>query len=142
MTTAASESGRGARTSIRYIAALVVVGVIAFASGYLSAGFTNNSPQDPALGMARDTGHAIPLEQYWAFEDGVITTEEVAQAGDKFSRCVEQAGVDGFVLTINENGWDVSLVDNEDSPTVATCQRLHFRTIYDVYRFQHLPTGE
>lgn len=143
MTETASESRRVSRISILHVIVLVIVGVAAFAAGYLSAGFTDTSPEDPALGMARDTGHAIPLEQYWAFEDGVITFEEVAQAGDNFSTCAQQAGVDGFVLKINESGWEASHSngDNETFAAVATCQRVQFLAIYDVFRRQQLPTG-
>jgi len=142
MNETAPDARRLGRISMPYVAALASVAVAAFAAGYLFAGLTDTSPQEPALGMARDTGHAIPLEQYWAFEDGVITTEEVDQAGANFSACVQQAGGEGFVLTINENGWEASSSGNEDFSTVATCQRLEFQAVYDVYRFQKLPLQE
>ncbi|MEE8458197.1 MAG: hypothetical protein V3S28_09115 [Acidimicrobiia bacterium] len=56
------------------------------------------------FGMARQTGDALPLEQYWAFTDGVVSWEDVLEAAGNFESCVEQAGGEGFVVTFNELG--------------------------------------
>jgi hypothetical protein len=125
-------------------ASRVVLGVLGavllFAFGFFVGRHTVEEPVDPALGLAQQAGLALPTEQAAAFFDGVVTTEEVHQAADRFESCAVEAGAQGFGIEISDFGWEVRV--DELTPAVSECETRYFRTTAIVWSVQREPNGE
>lgn len=120
---------------------VIVVGIlVVFAFGFLIGRYTVEEPSDPALGLAQSAGVAIPAEQEAAFFDGVVTTEEVRRAAERFESCAIEAGAQGFGIEVSDFGWEVTV--NEHLPAVTECENRYFRATALIWSFQREPNDE
>ena len=131
------ESGR--RGPLVRVAAIVSVAVIGFGLGIFAGLALADDPvgQSPAIDLARDLGLALTVEQQPAFADGVITEDEVGEAGDRFEACVEAEEVAGFQFDFRgQDGWSTSYSDTGDFQAVEECKIRHLKASYNVWRLQ------
>ena len=91
--------------------------------------------------MAREIGRALPLVQYEAFADGVITFDEVETAADRLRACASDGGVTSFTATVREIG-DVYESSYSGAPgeyaVIERCELEHLRATIDVFQLQIL----
>ncbi|MEA2023768.1 MAG: hypothetical protein U9N79_05675 [Actinomycetota bacterium] len=126
--------------SARTLVIVAVALATGFAAGITAVNVLDDSAGDPASTMAPDIGVALPIEQYDAFTDGVITFAEVDTAAEAVRQCVDDTGFTGYTLTTTEvDGWSASYDDGiESDRDVEHCMTRHFRATHDVYQWQKL----
>lgn len=119
----------------RWVLALVVTVAVGIGIGYGMESRSGNGEQarGPAIELARELGLALPVEQRPAFADGVITTEEVEAAIDRFVACVEAAGGVGFRVHLGEDGSLSTSLESGDFDEVNRCRIRHFEATYAVW---------
>ncbi len=122
------------------VVAVVLGAFVLFGLGFVIVQRTIEEPTNPALDLAQSAGVAIPEEQEAAFYDGVVTTEEVREAADRFETCAIDAGAQGFSIEVSEFGWEVTV--NEHSQALSECEPRHFRTTALIWTLQREPNGE
>ncbi len=123
------------RVVVALIGAMLLVGL-----GFVIGRYAIDEPIDPALGLAQSAGVEIPDEQEAAFFDGVITTEEVREAAERFESCAVESGAQGFSIEVSDFGWEVTM--DEFSPAVGECETRYFRTTALIWSHQREPNGE
>ena len=107
--------------------------VAGFATATLVGTSTEDTPQDPALGIAQEIGMAIPEPQYAAFADGQITFDEVNAAADAFRSCAESENVEGFSVTVTADSMEMPYSDINDRNAVEQCRTRYFAATQSVY---------
>lgn len=89
--------------------------------------------------MAREIGRALPLAQYDAFADGVISFEEVQTAADRLTDCASHGGVTSFTISLTGDGFESSYDGAEgEGDVVERCKIEHFDATFEVFQMQRL----
>jgi hypothetical protein len=114
--------------------------VLLIISGVLLSACVDRDVQDveanDAFEIARSIGRAIPREQLPAFEDGLITFDELEAALRRFRSCVAAFGIDPALQQLSDDAGLTLRLPEERADRIgdfSSCETRHLSATHAVY---------